>query len=111
MSPDQLTIPVAEDHSLYRPGIDNAACRAGRLEVVAEAENEIGAMTAAHTSPAGCGLDRPQHAWAGQDRAVPRPTCTAPAPGTKQAAAHNTDERKVFGFMTSSRNPGIEGVS
>jgi hypothetical protein len=42
--------PGGRDHSLYRPGIDNAACRAGRLEVVAEAENGIGAMTAAHTS-------------------------------------------------------------
>ena len=50
MTADQLTILVAEDHPLYRRALTTLLAGQDGWEVVAEAEDGIGAVTAAHTT-------------------------------------------------------------
>ena len=49
MTADQLTILVAEDHPLYRRALTTLLAGQDGWDVVAEAEDGIGAVTAAHT--------------------------------------------------------------
>jgi DNA-binding NarL/FixJ family response regulator len=50
MTSDQLAILVAEDHPLYRRALTALLPAHAGWEVVAEAEDGIGAVTSAHAS-------------------------------------------------------------
>jgi DNA-binding NarL/FixJ family response regulator len=50
MTADQLTILVAEDHPLYRRALTTLLAGQAGWDVVAEAEDGIGAVTSAHAS-------------------------------------------------------------
>ena len=100
-----VRILVADDHPLYRRGLAALLAAHEGWEVVAEEADGVGAVTAAHATPARRGGDGPAHARARRDRGDPAHRRDQPA--RRRAGADHVRRRRLGVRRHARRRPRL----